>query len=118
MPNNPLSSTPRLRVAELRERLRRDLERELRHLAWVRRGPPARQSLARRAEALVSVYQQLQDELSAIREHDGDGFATWLDRTARIGEAMRAQRAWPWWVYSRLVELARHLEREVDRGDS
>jgi hypothetical protein len=106
MPPDPISPYPPRGPACLRERIRRDLDREHRRLAWIERGPPARKALAARTRALVAVYQQLDAELSAIRQQDGAGFVAWLERTARIGAAMRARRVWPWWVYTRLVELA------------
>jgi hypothetical protein len=30
----------------------------------------------------------------------------WLQHTARVGAVMKAKRVWPWWVYTRMVELA------------
>lgn len=95
----------------MRERIRRDLEREHRRLAWIERGTSARKVLAPRSQALVAVYQQLDRELSALRDQDDTGFAEWLERTARIGAVMRARRMWPWWVYTRLVELAGPMTR-------
>jgi hypothetical protein len=95
----------------LRERIRRDLEREYRRRAWIERGPSIRKVLAARAQALVAVYQQLDRELSALRDQDEAGFATWLERTARLGAVMRARHVWPWWVYTRLVELAGPMTR-------
>jgi hypothetical protein len=108
MPTDPIGPSTVKGPAALRERIRRDLDREHRRLAWIDRGPPARKSLAARTHALVAVYQQLDEELSVIREQDAAGFSAWLERTARVGAVMRARRAWPWWVYTRLVELARH----------
>jgi hypothetical protein len=108
MAPDPSSAHPVWGPRALQERIRRDLDREHRRLAWIDRGPPARKALAPRAQALVAVYQQLDQELSAIREQDQAGFAAWLERTARVGAVMRAKRAWPWWAYTRLVELARH----------
>jgi hypothetical protein len=103
--------------AALRERVRRDLEREHRRLAWIERGPSTRKVLVVRAQALIAVYQQLDRELSALRNQDGAGFAEWLERTARIGAAMRGRRVWPWWVYTRLVELAGPLTRPATKHE-
>jgi hypothetical protein len=110
MPPDPIGPSTVRGPAALRERIRRDLDREHRRLAWIERGPPARKVLAARTHTLLAVYQQLDEELSVIREQDAAGFAAWLERTARLGAVMRARRAWPWWVYTRLVELARHPE--------
>ncbi|HEY7637276.1 MAG TPA: hypothetical protein VH763_17115 [Gemmatimonadales bacterium] len=105
----PDSSTPQFvrGPAALRQRIRRDLEREHRRLAWIDRGPPARKALAARTQELIAVYQQLDRELSAIREQDHAGFGAWLERTGRLGAVMRARRKWPWWAYARAVKLAR-----------
>jgi hypothetical protein len=111
MPSNPISHPG---PAALRERIRRDLEREHRRLAWIERGPSSRKVLAARARALIAVYQQLDRELSALRDQDEAGFADWLERTAKVGAVMRAGRVWPWWVYTRLVELAGSITRSTN----
>ncbi len=115
MSPDPISPHRAKGPGALREQIRRDLEREYRRLACIDRGPPARKPLAARTHALVAVYQQLDTELSAIREHDEAGFAAWLERTARVGAVMRARRVWPWWVYIRLVELAAAAIKPAER---
>jgi hypothetical protein len=90
----------------LRDRVRRDLEREHRRLDWIHRGPPARKALAIRTRVLIGVYQQLDRELAALSEEDDTTFAAWLEHTARVGAVMKARRVWPWWVYTRMVEFA------------
>ncbi len=102
--------------AALRARIGRDLEREHRRQAWIDRGPPARKALAGRTHELVAVYQRLDQELSAIGELDQAGFAAWLERTARVGSVMKARRVWPWWVYTRLVELAAAPTKTPERA--
>jgi hypothetical protein len=62
--------------------------------------------LAARGRILIAAYEQLDRELSALRDQDEAGFTEWLERTARLGAVMKSRRLWPWWVYTRLAELA------------
>jgi hypothetical protein len=94
------------RIAALRDRVRRDLEREQRRLDWIERGPPVRKALARRTRVLIAAYQQLDGELTALSGQDESTFETWLKHVARVGAIMKAKRLWPWWIYTRMVDLA------------
>jgi hypothetical protein len=111
MPPAPTSQTG---LASLRERIRRDLEREQRRLEWIERGPPTRKVLAKRTRGLIAAYQQLERELSMLPEQDEATLAAWLEHMGRVGAVMKARRTWPWWVYARMGELAQ--ARKDKRG--